>query len=94
MVHNIRALGLYQVPFYLPPGQSMWLDAEVIKTILEFCRTLFPVAKYATSFTPTYPLGQLGYVLCSMDPVSGRGGRGGEGKGRGNGRWQCGMEVK
>ena len=75
----------------------MWLDAEVIKTILEFCRTLFPMAKYATSFTPTYPLGQLGYVLCSMDPVSGRGGEGGEGRGGegegGEGKGECEVAV-
>ena len=51
----------------------MWMDAKMIQNMLEFCQSLFPVAKYATSYTPTYPLGQLGYVLCGMDQVSGSG---------------------
>ena len=51
----------------------MWLDTKVVQEVMGFCRTMFPVAKYATSYTPTYPLGQLGYVLCSIDHVSGGG---------------------
>lgn len=35
-----------------------------------FCKTLFPVVEYAYSTIPTYPSGQIGYMLCSKNPVS------------------------
>ena len=60
----------------------MWLDLMTIQNVMGFCHSLFPVAKYATSYTPTYPLGQLGYVLCGMDQVSG--------SGSGKTEWECG----
>ena len=49
------------------------MDVNIVQDVMGFCQTMFPVAKYATSYTPTYPLGQSGYVICTMDPVSGRG---------------------
>ena len=61
------------MPLFPPSGECMWLDAKMIQNMMEFCQSLFPVAKYATSYTPTYPLGQLGYVLCGMDQVGGSG---------------------
>ena len=48
----------------------MWKDVQVIQELIGFCQTMFPVAKYATSYTPTFPLGQLGYVICGLDHVS------------------------
>lgn len=35
-----------------------------------FCRSLFPVVRYAYCTIPTYPSGQIGFMLCSKDPVS------------------------
>lgn len=36
----------------------------------QFCKSLFPVVDYAYCTIPTYPSGQIGFMLCSKDPVS------------------------
>lgn len=38
--------------------------------MLDFCETLYPSVSYAYTAIPTYPCGQIGFVICSMDPVS------------------------
>ncbi|KAJ1942795.1 hypothetical protein GGF37_002952, partial [Kickxella alabastrina] len=35
--------------------------------VLTFARKLFPVAEYAYTTIPTYPSGQIGFILCSKD---------------------------
>lgn len=35
-----------------------------------FCKSLFPVVGYAYCTIPTYPSGQIGFMLCSKNPVS------------------------
>lgn len=35
-----------------------------------FCKSLFPVVDYAYCTIPTYPSGQIGFMLCSKNPVS------------------------
>lgn len=54
-----------------------------------FCKSLFPVVDYAYCTIPTYPSGQIGFMLCSKNPVSrsGLAPRGGEA-----GAWQGGQE--
>lgn len=51
-------------------GECQWLHLELIKEMRIFCKTLFPVVEYAYSTIPTYPSGQIGFMLCSKDPVS------------------------
>lgn len=36
----------------------------------QFCKSLFPVVAYAYCSIPTYPSGQIGFMLCSKNPVS------------------------
>ena len=48
----------------------MWLHLSLIKDMLTFCRELFPVVSYCTTAVPTYPCGQIGFILCSKNPVS------------------------
>lgn len=38
----------------------------------QFCKSLFPVVAYAYCSIPTYPSGQIGFMLCSKNPVSWR----------------------
>lgn len=38
----------------------------------QFCKSLFPVVEYAYCTIPTYPSGQIGFMLCSKNPVSSR----------------------
>lgn len=63
-----------------PPGECQWLHLDLIKDMQHFCRSLFPVVRYAYCTIPTYPSGQIGFMLCSKNPVScwrpGQGGRG------------------
>lgn len=52
------------------PGECQWLHLELIKEMRSFCETLFPAVEYAYSTIPTYPSGQIGFMLCSKNPVS------------------------
>uniref|UniRef100_A0A3Q1BKX8 Spermidine synthase n=1 Tax=Amphiprion ocellaris TaxID=80972 RepID=A0A3Q1BKX8_AMPOC len=49
-------------------GECQWLHLELIKEMRTFCKTLFPVVDYAYSTIPTYPSGQIGFMLCSKNP--------------------------
>ena len=51
-------------------GECLWLDLDLIKNLIGFCRDLFPVASYAYTTIPTYPSGQIGFILCSNSEVS------------------------
>ncbi|XP_077557203.1 spermidine Synthase isoform X1 [Haemaphysalis longicornis] len=75
------AVALFQKPYYeglkriLKPGgivcsqgESMWFDLKLIAEMMDMCRTLFPVVNYASIYTPTYPSGQIGFLLCSTLP--------------------------
>jgi spermidine synthase len=71
---------LFQKPYYesikaaLKPkgilcsqGECMWADEHLIKNMFSFCHSLFPAAKYATCSIPTYPGGQIGFIVCTVD---------------------------
>ncbi|KAF6345710.1 spermidine synthase [Rhinolophus ferrumequinum] len=51
-----------------PPGECQWLHLDLIKDMQHFCRSLFPVVSYAYCTIPTYPSGQIGFMLCSKNP--------------------------
>lgn len=48
-------------------GECMWLHVQLIKPLLTACRELFPVVEYAYTTIPTYPSGQIGFVLCGKE---------------------------
>ena len=71
---------LYQEEFYrnarnvLNPGgvlcyqgECQWLDMDFISTLYQRCRKIFPSVAYGYSSIPTYPCGQIGYMVCSLD---------------------------
>jgi spermidine synthase len=49
-------------------GECQWLHLELITQVQTYCREIFPVVEYAYTTIPTYPSGQIGFVLCSKDP--------------------------
>lgn len=49
-------------------GECMWLHLKIIKDVLKTCRGVFPVAEYAYTTIPTYPSGQIGFMVCSKNP--------------------------
>jgi spermidine synthase len=50
-------------------GECIWLDLPLIKKLMKIGRHLFPSVAYGNVFTPTYPCGALGFIVCSLDKV-------------------------
>ncbi|MCL4120299.1 UNVERIFIED_CONTAM: hypothetical protein GTU68_060940, partial [Idotea baltica] len=50
-------------------GENMWLHSAMISKLVKNCRSIFPVVEYAYTCTPTYPGGQIGFILCSLNEV-------------------------
>jgi spermidine synthase len=47
-------------------GESLWLHLHIIKEMIVFCKELpFAHVEYAYCTIPTYPSGQIGFVICS-----------------------------
>ncbi|EDV24307.1 uncharacterized protein TRIADDRAFT_57643 [Trichoplax adhaerens] len=67
------ASSLFEKEYYelmktaLAPGECQWLHLSLIKTMQNFCKTVYPVVDYAYTTIPTYPSGQIGLLLCSLD---------------------------
>lgn len=73
------AEALFQREFYeymklaLRPGgiictqaECQWLHLDIIKNLLELGKSLFAHAEYAYTTIPTYPCGQIGFLLGSL----------------------------
>lgn len=48
-------------------AESMWIHLSIIKDLKKACNSVFPVAEYAYTTIPTYPTGQIGFMVCSKD---------------------------
>lgn len=51
-------------------GECVWLHLDMIGRVMAQCGPLFAAVDYAYTTVPTYPSGQIGFVLCSNDPAS------------------------
>lgn len=51
-------------------GECLWLDLSLIKSMVDFSKDLFPVVNYGFTTIPTYPCGQIGFIMCSKNKVS------------------------
>ena len=49
-------------------AENQWLHLPLITQLKKDCRSIFPVAEYAYTTIPTYPSGQIGFMVCSKDP--------------------------
>lgn len=49
---------------------TAWLNLSHVTQTLQHCKSLFPVATYGIVSVPTYPTGQIGFVLGGLNPVS------------------------
>ncbi|SCU92389.1 LAMI_0E10132g1_1 [Lachancea mirantina] len=45
-------------------AESMWLHLPIIKDLKKACSEVFAVAEYAYTTIPTYPSGQIGFMVC------------------------------
>jgi len=70
---------LFEKPFYInmrnalregglisTQGECQWLHLELIKKLVEQSRELYKHAEYAFTTIPTYPCGQIGFLVCSQ----------------------------
>ncbi|KAK0544976.1 saccharopine dehydrogenase (NADP+, L-glutamate-forming) [Tilletia horrida] len=73
------AKSLFEKPYFqllkeaLKPGghistqaESLWIHLPLIRELRQSTRQLFPIADYAFTTIPTYPCGQIGFVICSL----------------------------
>jgi spermidine synthase len=49
-------------------GECMWLHLDLIKEVLTFTKSLFPSVAYGYASVPTYPSGQIGFIIACKDP--------------------------
>lgn len=74
------AESLFQKPYFellhaaLTPGghistqaECLWLHLPLIKELVETTSKIFAVAEYAYTTIPTYPSGQIGFLICSKE---------------------------
>lgn len=47
-------------------GGTFWTNLDHVKETLDHCRGQFPVASYASASVPSYPSGQIGFVIGSL----------------------------
>ena len=52
-------------------GECQWLHAAIIAEVMSTCRELFPTVKYGYTTIPTYPSGQIGFVVCTKNTATG-----------------------
>ncbi|XP_077970313.1 spermidine synthase-like isoform X2 [Styela clava] len=48
-------------------GECLWLHLKLIKNMKDFCESVFPRVGYSYTTIPTYPSGQIGFILCSLN---------------------------
>lgn len=78
------AQSLFETPFYqamyaaLKAGgkictqaESIWINLDLIEKLVRDSLAIFANAEYATTQIPTYPAGQIGFLLCSKAPSTG-----------------------
>lgn len=60
---------VYVYTFLSCVGECIWFTLDFTKEVLENCKKYFPVCKYAFVTIPSYPCGQIGFVIASRDKV-------------------------
>ena len=48
-------------------GECVWLHLDLIAGVTAECRKLFGAVRYAYCTIPTYPSGQIGFIISSAD---------------------------
>ncbi|TPR02235.1 Tubulin gamma chain [Aspergillus niger] len=48
-------------------SENQWLHLSLITDLKKACKEVFPVAEYAYTTIPTYPSGQIGFMVCCKD---------------------------
>lgn len=59
---------LHELTIHTTLGENQWLHLDLITKLKQDCKQIFPVAEYAFTTIPTYPSGQIGFMVCCKDP--------------------------
>jgi len=54
-------------PLITKTAENQWLHLPLITKLRKDCKEVFPVAEYAYTTSPTYPSGQIGFMVCCKD---------------------------
>jgi spermidine synthase len=57
----LRSCAFYEI------AENQWLHLDLIADLKKSCNEVFPVAEYAYTTIPTYPSGQIGFMVCCKD---------------------------
>ena len=49
-------------------AENQWLHLSLITDLKKCCKEVFPTVEYAYTTIPTYPSGQIGFMVCCKDP--------------------------
>ncbi|KAJ1459621.1 S-adenosyl-L-methionine-dependent methyltransferase [Pelagophyceae sp. CCMP2097] len=52
-------------------GECMWLHLPLIASVISACGEIFPSVEYAYTTIPSYPSGQIGFIMCSLNAAAG-----------------------
>jgi spermidine synthase len=74
---------LFEKPYYekiyraLKPGgilcsqvDCVWTNLDFTRDFIKMCKSIYPVVQYINSSVPSFPSGQIGFILASKDKVS------------------------
>uniref|UniRef100_A0A0D6R412 spermidine synthase n=1 Tax=Araucaria cunninghamii TaxID=56994 RepID=A0A0D6R412_ARACU len=48
-------------------AESQWIHLQLISKVMKDCKTVFPNVEYGFTTIPTYPSGQIGFMVCTKD---------------------------
>lgn len=48
-------------------GECQWQYLDLITSVLSTCKGIFPVVRYAYASMPSYPSGQIGFIICAKN---------------------------
>ena len=49
-------------------AENYWFEFDTIKKLVKVARGTFGSVSYASTLVPSYPSGQIGFILCSIQP--------------------------
>jgi spermidine synthase len=52
-------------------GECLWLHLDLIERVMRDASALYPVVDYSYTAIPTYPSGQIGFILACKDAAPG-----------------------
>jgi len=64
--YSSMKIGLKEGGIVCTQAECQWLHLELIKNMVQFSKKLFNHVEYGYTTIPTYPCGQIGFLLLSM----------------------------